>query len=301
MDNPGYSSLFKLFVDEGGDLTLYMTGKKLRPRTEPVYSGGNRQDFDITMGYDTVDYIDFIGSHMFNSQNILISQNMHNGTFSGVFASSKLYNPRPVTAWGIRRNYGQFLAFANAEVSKSSRIYSLACDEKFGFGVFFMKGYGTKQVIMSSTVDIERKWNEGLEITSCAALHSTFYIIMTKGTKEYHGKPQKWFTCRTWKEANDDIQEGYKEGSVITGICYSIGLKLYFVVMTASMGEQCSRWFDRTEKKAMSDWEKKKYEQGFHPTIIFNDPTDNKTLSVMTKDKNRSGYVSRTNYKLLRY
>ena len=97
-----------------------------------------------------------------------------------------------------------------------------------------MEGYGTKQVIIESADDIEKKWNNGLKITSCAALDSTFYIIMTEDTKEYHGKQQKWFTRSTWEETNDEIQEGYKEGKAITGICYSSGLKLYFVVMTAS-------------------------------------------------------------------
>ena len=279
-----------------------MTGKKLRPRTEPIYSGGNRQDFPVTSGYDTVDYTDFIGSHIFNSENILISQSMHDGTFSGIFASSKLYNPRPSTAWRIEKNYDAFLAFADTEYKgvngRSKRIYSLACDEKFGFGAFFMVGYGRKQVSIKSTVDIKRKWDDGLKITSCAALDSTFYIIMTKDTKEYHGKQQIWFTCRTWKEANDDIQEGYQEGKAITGICYSSGLKRYFVVMTASMGRQRSRWFDTTEGEAMDDWENEKYDQGFHPTIIFKDPTDNKTLIVMTEDKNRSTYVSRDGFKL---
>ena len=283
-----------------------MTGKKLRPRTEPIYSGGNRHDFCITSGYDTVDYTDFISSHIFNSQNILISQSMRDGFFSGIFASSKLYNPRPATSWGIRRNYDEFSEFAKKEyewvkpngINARRRIYSLACDEKFGFGVFFMEGCGTKQVIIRSTNGIQNKLDDGLRITSCAALGSTFYIVMAKDTKEYHRKQQIWFTPSTWKEANDEIQEGYQEGKAITGICYSSGLKLYFVVMTASMGQQCSRWFDRTERKSKTDWEKKKYDQGFHPTIIFNDPTDDKTLIVMTKDESRSGYVCRPNYKL---
>ena len=279
-----------------------MTGKKLRPRTEPMYSGGNIQNFPITSGYGTTDYADFISSHIFNSQRILISQSMHDGTFSGIFASSKLYNPRPATAWGIRRNYDEFLASAIAECEgvngRSKRIYSLACDEKVGFGVFFMAGYGTKQVMIESTDDIKKQWDDGLSITSCAALHSTFYIIMTKDIKEYHGKQQKWFTCRTWKATNDEIQKGYQEGKAITGICYSSGLKLYFVVMTASMGGQCFRWFRTTEGEARNDWENKKYDQGFHPTIIFKDPTDNKILSVMTRDENRSGYVRRSHYKL---
>ena len=280
-----------------------MTGKKLRPRTEPMYSGGNLYDFRITNGYDTVVYTDFIRSHIhFNSQDILISQSVHNGFFSGIFASSELYNPIPTTSWGIRSNYDQFLVHTNEECKwvngKSKGIYSLACDEQFGFGVFFMEGYGTDQFILRNTDDIKEKWDEGFEITSCSALNSTFYIIMTKDTKEYHGKQQIWFTCRTWKEANDDIQEGYQEGKAITGICYSSGLKRYFVVMTASMGRQGSRWFDTTEGEAMNDWQNKKYDQGFHPTIIFKDPTDNKTLIVMTEDKNRSAYVSRADYKL---
>ena len=281
-----------------------MTGKKLRPRTEPMYSGGNRQDFPISYGYGTVDYTDFISSHIFNSQNILISQSIHNGYFSGIFASSKLYNPRRATTWGIRRNCEAFLVVVNKQYrvvnGKSPMpIYSLACDEKFGFGVFFMEGYGTKQVIIKGTDGIKKQWDDGLKITSCAALDSTFYIIMTKNTKEYHGKGQRWLTRSTWKEANDEIQEGYQDGKSITGICYSRGLKQYFVVMTASMGAQCFRWFGKTERKAMHDWEKKKHDQGFHLTIIFNDPTDDKILIVMTKDKNRSGrYVYRAGYKL---
>ena len=48
----------------------------------------------------------------------------------------------------------------------------------------------------------------------------------------------------------------------------------------------------------MNDWELGKFERGLYPTIIFKDPTDNKTLSVMTKDENRSGYIRRANYEL---
>ena len=281
-----------------------MTGNKLRPRTEPMYSGGNRHDFPVTKGYATVSYTDFISSHVFNSQNILISQSMHNGSFSGIFASSKLYNPRPATTWGIRRNYDEFLVFANEEWKRvngrSKRIYSLACDEKFGFGVFFMDGYGTKQVIIRSTDDIQKQWTDSLKITSCAALDSTVYIVMTKDTKEYDGKGQTWFTRSTWRETSDEIQERYKEGKAITGICYSTGLEQYLVVMTNMPQGQTYMWFDKTEKIARSDWEDGKFKQGLLllTTIIFKDPTDNKTLSVMTSDENRSGYVRRANYQL---
>ena len=293
---------FKFLVDEGGDLTLYMTGKKPRPRTEPMYSGGNLHDFNITSGYDTVDFSDFISSNLSNSHNILISCTIHDGTFSGVFASSKLHNPRPAMTWGFANDFDEFLEFASEECKpvngKSKGIYSLTCDKNFGFGVLFMEGYGRAQAILTSTANIQEEWDDDFMITSCAALDSTFYIIMTKGTEEYHGKGQQWFTLDSWKEANDEIQEGYRDGYALTGISYSIELKQYFVVMTASKRKQCYRWFRTTEGKAMDDWEKKKYDQGFHTTIIFNDPTDKKTLVVMTKDENRLGHIRWSNVKL---
>ena len=69
--------------------------------------------------------------------------------------------------------------------------------------------------------------------------------------------------------------------------------------MTALRRAQCFKWFGTTKRGAKRDWEDEKYDQGFHPTIIFNDPTDKKTLIVMTKDENRSGnYVGWANSKL---
>ena len=90
----------------------------------------------------------------------------------------------------MKRNYDEFLELVKRKRKsvngKSKRIYSLARDAKFGFGVFFMEGYGTKQAIIKSTGDIRKHWSDGSKITSCAALDSTFYIVMTKHTKEYH-------------------------------------------------------------------------------------------------------------------
>lgn len=64
-------------------------------------------------------------------------------------------------------------------------------------------------------------------ITVCAARDSTFYIIMMKDTKEYHGKVQRRFTCNAWKGVNDEIQEGYRDGYTIIDICYSTGRKQF--------------------------------------------------------------------------
>jgi len=125
-----------------------MTGKKARPSTEPMYSGGNIRDFPITTGYDLVEYTDFIRSHLFNSENIFICQNFHDGCFSGCFAPSKRYSPRPALSWGIWKNRHAFFEFVKEKWEwkngRSLKIYSLACDENLGFGVFFMGNYGSR-------------------------------------------------------------------------------------------------------------------------------------------------------------
>ena len=184
---------------------------------------------------------------------------------------------------------------------RSLKIYSLACDEKFGFGVFLMANFGTAQTILTNTSDIEKKSDDGFRITACAAQGSSFYIIMTKDTKEYTGKAQEWFTRSTWKKIASEIDRGYKERKGITGICYSTGLGQYFVVMTEMPEGQSYKWFENTGEgnAAKREWMRKKLDKdGFYPTIIFKDPTDDNLLIVMTQDKNRSGYLCRYNYPL---
>jgi len=243
----------------------------------------------------------FIGSFIINSKRILISQSMHDGYFCGCFTTSKLYNPRPALTWGMRNNYDNFLKFVKEEWNGKSNIYSLACDEKFGFGVFFMENFGTHQEIVTDTSKIQEKFDDGFRITACAALDSTFYVVMTKGTKEYKDRAQIQFTRNTWNNTETTIIQMWNdEGKKITGICYSSGLGLYFVVMTKMPGGQCYRRFDITKEgsDARSSWMHEKFKKGFHPTIVFKDPTDNKILIVMTKDVDRSDYLLKYNYKL---
>ena len=133
---------------------MFMTGKKQRPITEPMYSGGNLLDFPVSAGYDEIDYTDFISSYIFNSQGIVISQSMHDGYLSACFTTTSLYRPRPLVTWWIPRDYDAFISFVKGRWEKSRRIYSLACDERFGFGVFLMENFGTNQAIITNTSDI---------------------------------------------------------------------------------------------------------------------------------------------------
>lgn len=152
-----------------------MTGRKSRPSTEPICSGGNRTDFPISSGFESVKYTGLISSYVENSQRLLVSQSVHNGCFNGCFATSTHYNPRPSLHFGTRPN------------------------------------------------------------------HDTFVIVvMTKF----------------------NIPPG-----------------------------QCSQWFDDTREASLatSIWLNEKFKEGFHPTIVFKDPTSNEMLVVMTEDETRSG------------
>ena len=294
------------FLDEGGDLTLYMTGKISRPRTEPLYSGGNRKDFPITSGGNrddfpftsgcpdySVKYTELVDRHLANSENILISQSFHNGSFSVIFALSKRYIPRPAVSWESRSDYDSFIEVVNKnrnpKSGKSKQIYSLACDENSGFGVLFLTNYGTAQTILTDTSQIDKAMEGGFKITSCAARGSTFYIIVTKGSREYKGK-QAWFTLNSWDETDKLIQKNQKKNKVVTGICYSTGQRKYLVVMMETPQYQSYKKFHRVAD--LEKWVKEQHhKEELHPTIIFKDPTDNKTLVVMIGDRDRSQYT----------
>ena len=281
---------------------MFMTGKKERPITEPMYSGGNLLDFPITSGFDSICYSKFLDSFINNSNNIVPSQSMHNGYLSAYFVKSKLYTPRPEVKWGIRRNFDSFLAFANKHERKTSmRIYSLAFDEVRRFGVFLMKNYGTEQVVLKSTSRIKTYGKLGFKITACAPLGQSFCIVMIKGVQRYNGRSQRYFTRPAWSDVETEIKKGYQAGEIITGICYSNELKKYFLVMTKMPRKQCYAWqVDNTNE----EWRKREKfveeqgEKGFYPSVIFTDPTNDQTLFVMTQDESIESCTCKVNYKM---
>ena len=276
-----------------------MTGKKARPDTEPLFSGGNRKDFPITTGYDSAKYTEFVLSHLVHSENTVISQSFHNGCLSVIFAPPKGYPSRPFVSSASPSDHDSFIELANKNRNlkggESKHISSLACDEKLGFGVLFMKNYGSAQTILTNTSDIEKLIEDSFKITACAAWGSTFYVIMTKGTREYKGR-QRWFTPNSWDEAEKLIQENQDKKRVVTGICYCTGQTKYLVVVMETSQNQIYKKF--CDVADLDNWMKEQYKEGFHPTIIFKDPTDNNTLVVMVKDVSRSRYICKYDFKV---
>ena len=211
-----------------------------------------------------------------------------------------MYSPRPAVSWEIERNIDSFLELVKERDQvngRSEQIYSLAYDENLGFSTFFRADYGTAQAIVINLADIEKKGGDGFRITSVVAQGSTFYVVMTKGTKEYRGKSQMWFISNTWNETYDKINEQHKAGYTVTGICYSTGLREYFAIMTKIPEVQSSHYFD--DAAVALNWMEEQHHVGYHPTLIFTVPTLlNKTLVVMTTDENRSGYEYKFGYNL---
>jgi len=124
---------------------------------------------------------------------------------------------------------------------------------------------------------------------------SEFFIVMTKGTKEYKDKDQKWFSSVRSNETYDEINKQHEAGYTVTGIFYSTGLRQFFLAFTKIPEVQSSHYFDG--RTAVLNWMDEQHHVGYHPNIIFTSPALIKTLVVMTTDKNRSSYEYTFGYK----
>ena len=183
-------------------------------------------------------------------------------------------------------------------------IYSLACDDDEGFGVFAMEGFGTEQeVTWAEGADTDKArtktwWDAGYMITACGARQRRVYFVMTRGAKGFEASlAQAYFSRGTWKKIETEITKHYSEGKRITGVCYSTGRQLYLVVMTQSTAGQAYRWRTGSEAedaKWVNDWRAK----GRHLTIVFKDPTNQKILVVVTEDVDRTVCTYNYNYPL---
>lgn len=289
---PDYSAAIDT-KDKGGDLTLFMTGKKSRPLTEPVYSGGNHKDYPLDSMIDRHTYSNLIRGLTQNTNRIVIAQTIYDGQLSVCLATSKVYSERS-RGWGIKGSFATFMKFVRKQWEGKAdgeprRIFSLAYEKNLGFGVFLIGNYGTQQKVLRGTTDISANLKGGFKITACAGMVSDFCVIMTKGTMEYEDKQQTWFTCDSLRNARSMIDTESKEGKMVTAICYSTQKK-YFLVMTEIPEEHCYLWFydSKPGHDTKNEWYKEKVKEGFRSTLIFRHPTNatsNMFLLVMTKNQ----------------
>ncbi len=292
-----------LFLGNGGELTLYMTGKLTRPRTEPLFSGGSRSKFPIPFEYEKVDYGSFVGSHVRNTKSILIWQQISQGKFSGIFGQHQLHNTQKIrqTSWWKASSYQPLKEWIEKSWSSGKSIYSLAFDGTSSqhYAAYLMSGYGTTQSLLVGIDAVSKCFDEGKHITSCTADDANFFIVMTKDAPGFYTETKQ--ACRvrsTWNETVDAINGYMKQGWIITGLCYCSGKRQYLLVMSDIRVGQCSLWFGPEEGTKRSAWMDEKFKEGYHPTIMMQDPTFNKEFVVMTQDPNRSNYLCRIRHPL---
>ena len=297
---PEFSVAYDSDTGKGGELTLWMNGGE-RPSTEPLYSEKPRDPpYNITPGYQKSQYVDLLSSELMNTDQLLISQSIKSGEVSTIFAEDSRYKPRPVLGWVNRDDHDGFIQYIEDERSKGRHVFSMACEDDFGFGVFTMEDFGTSQEITwdSDMSEIQQWYDADYRITACGARNSRFYYTMTLGATGYDGKEQICAIKDSWVEANEFISQELEDGKILTGICYSTGMKQYFLVMTESSASQSIRG---TISQAVDyDWVYEEYSKGLSPTIIFHDPSFNLVLVVMTSDTNRSGYLIRPKHGLMK-
>lgn len=66
--------------------------------------------------------------------------------------------------------------------------------------------------------------------------------------------------------------------------------------MTETPQGQTYKWFDKSTD--IANWMAVQFKEGYHPAILFKDPTDKNILVVMTTDDNRLDYNCLINHKV---
>lgn len=189
------------------------------------------------------------------------------------------------------RNLNDLRGFLQAEKSEGRHIFSLASDDRFGFGVCTMEGYGTDQIFCSgfpSVVKFLNTTERNFAISAVASWGSRFFFVLTKGVAMYAGKKQFITIRRGWRLVEEAITECGDMGAIITGLCYCKKTGLYALVMTESTAQQAYGW----------DWDSTQdfVAEGYHPTLVLHHPTNSSILTVMTTDENRSGFTIRSKH-----
>ena len=102
--SPEYSIALD-FPNKGGQLTMWMTGNHYWPSVEPLYSGGNRNDYNFDV---EIDVVNFISGHIKNTRYFILSQHLMENKYHVIFGrySTNIY---PATVWGKYSSYNEMI------------------------------------------------------------------------------------------------------------------------------------------------------------------------------------------------
>ena len=153
-----------------------------------------------------------------------------------------------------------------------------------------VKKYEVNPWVQLIDLDLDTPTEEDYKITSVGANQGLFYFVLTKDAQGFSEKQQSIFVAGSWNALEETIEKESRVGMtntemIVTSICFCEKTKRYLVVMTESDAMQDRRW--DTGNKKDDNWRKDKERGGYHPTIVFKDPTDDMIWRVVTKDNDR--------------
>ena len=279
--------------------TLQEMQKSKQESAEGKAPGTGEKEMEMTNSYEIL-----IAKHIGDEDKVVVSQSFCGGTLSAIFAKCQQHE-KPAVYWGVSKSHEDFMSRFGKLGGNQKQIYSLACNDSLGFGVFAMTGFGSCQQVVPdmdevypgtrknklnvryNTVKATEEGKQGYRITTVGARHEHFYFVLTKDVEGFSARKQSYFTSAEWNTVSKMIEVEWKDGKIVTSICFCEKKKRYLVVMTESDAGQETRW-DKGNRKD-ENWTNDKERGGFHPTVIFKDPTSGRVWRVVTteKDKNR--------------
>ena len=292
----------------GGYLTQFMVGKSKGANSSDV-----KDDFDAVASFLDRDrfplrnlitkYVNLIESQTKGNDNLIISQTILDGVLLLVSSPSARYSPRPATAVTRDNKYSQAQESIERQRKLSKNIYSIICNERLGFGLFFMEGYGNEQCVVpwfagcvlqrkkckktctcekNFAMDMEKLRQSGKQITSCASRFQHIFLVMTSDVDRFKRKSQYVIIGRKWTYCHTEINKAQSKGYVITDICYNHSARIYFIVVTElSCKQNLAILTELWEAKSVI---KANHQLNFHVRKLFRDPNTNSIIAIFQTD-----------------
>ena len=292
----------------GGYFTQFLVGKSKGANSSDV-----KDDFDAVASFLDRDqfplrnlitkYVDLIESQTKGNDNLIISQTILDGVMLLVSSPSARYSPRPATAVTRDNKYSQAQESIESQKKLSRNIYSMEANERLGFCLFFMEGYGKEQFVVpwfagclsqkkkckktcrcekNFTMDMEKLRQSGKQITSCASRFQHIFLVMTSDVDRFKGKFQYVIIGRQWIYCSTEINKAQSKGYVITDICYNHSSQIYFIVVTKLNCKQNLEVLTELWEAKMVI--KANHQQNFHVRKLFRDPNTNSIIAIFQTD-----------------
>ena len=132
----------------GGELTMWMTGKANIPDVGPLYSGGNRKDYNVDA---PINVTEFLSGQIKKTKYFVLSQHLMQNKYNVIFGRYSEKESTPARSWWKTSSYDSMMTYVKDDIwgqNKNVRSISAYNDQ---FVIFGAEHYGTEQSIVPMT------------------------------------------------------------------------------------------------------------------------------------------------------